>query len=118
MSLSLDRQAFIDILTEGMSDIGGAMQSPPGGLWGMPRDVLVTLPGYDPDVAKNRAGARRIMQKLGYGPDKRLKVKVSARDIPPYRDPAVILLDQTKEIYVVDELEPIDTPHRFTQLYT
>ena len=116
MSLSLDRQAFIDILTEGMSDIGGAMQSPPGGLWGMPRDVLVTLPGYDPDVAKNRAEARRIMQKLGYGPDKRLKVKVSARDIPPYRDPAVILLDQLKEIYVDAELEPIDTTNWFPKV--
>ncbi|HYU13480.1 MAG TPA: ABC transporter substrate-binding protein [Stellaceae bacterium] len=116
MSLSLDRQAFIDILTEGMSDIGGAMQSPPGGLWGMPRDVLVTLPGYDPDVAKNRAEARQIMQRLGYGPDKRLKIKVSARDIPPYRDPAVILLDQLKEIYVDAELEPIDTTSWFPKV--
>ena len=82
----------------------------------MPRDVLVTLPGYDPDVAKNRAEARRIMQKLGYGPDKRLKVKVSARDIPPYRDPAVILLDQLKEIYVDAELEPIDTTNWFPKV--
>ena len=36
MSLSLDRQAFIDILTEGEGDIGGVMQPPPSGLWGMP----------------------------------------------------------------------------------
>jgi len=36
-----------------------------------------TLPGYDPDVAKNRAQARGIMEKLGYGPDNRLAVKVS-----------------------------------------
>ena len=50
------------------------------------------LPGYDPDVAKNRAEARKIMEKLGYGPDKRLSLKVSTRDIAPYRDPAVILL--------------------------
>ena len=39
------------------------------------------------------------MEKLGYGPDKRLAVKVSTRNIPPYRDPAVILIDQLKEIY-------------------
>ena len=38
----------------------------------MPPDMLATLPGYDPDVAKNRAEAREIMEKLGYGPDKRL----------------------------------------------
>ena len=36
------------------------------------------------------------MEKHGYGPDKRLAIKVSTRNIPPYRDPAVILLDQLK----------------------
>ena len=116
MSLSLDRQAFIDILTEGTGNIGGAMQGPPEGLWGMPREVLKTLPGYDPDVTKNRAEARRLMQKLGYGPDKRLKIRVSARDIPPSRDPAVILIDQLKEIYIDAELEPVDTTNWFPKV--
>jgi ABC-type transport system substrate-binding protein len=37
------------------------------GLWGMPPDLLKTLTGYDPDVQKNRAEARQIMEKLGYG---------------------------------------------------
>jgi peptide/nickel transport system substrate-binding protein len=46
MSLSLDRKAFIDILTEGEGDIGGVMQPPPSGLWGMPPDLLRTLRGY------------------------------------------------------------------------
>ena len=49
------------------------------------------------------------MRKLGYGPDKRLTIKVSTRDIPAYRDPAVILLDQLKQIYIDAELEPLDT---------
>src|SRR6266568_5634985 len=72
MALSLDRRAFIDIISEGQGDIGGAMQPLPEGVRGMPLEVLKTLPGYDPDVQKNRAEARQIMQKLGYGPDKRL----------------------------------------------
>jgi len=38
----------------------------------MTPDVLQSLPGYGLNVAKNRAEARDIMQKLGYGPDKRL----------------------------------------------
>jgi peptide/nickel transport system substrate-binding protein len=83
MALSLDHQAFIDIITLGQGDVGGAMQPPPEGVWGMPRDMLRILPGYDPDVAKNRAQARGIMEKLGYGPDNRLAVKVSARNIAP-----------------------------------
>jgi len=72
MSLSIDHQTFIDILGEGKGDIGGVMQPPPSGLWGMPAEMLRTLPGYDPEIAKNRAEARRIMEKLGYGPEKRL----------------------------------------------
>src|SRR5467141_3668225 len=76
MALSLDRKAFIDILTEGEGDIGGVMQPPPGGLWGMSPDLLQTLPGYDPNVKKNRTDARQLIQKLTYGPNNRLKIKV------------------------------------------
>ena len=76
MALSLDRKAFIDILSEGQGDIGGVMQPLPEGVWGMPQDVLSALPGYDPEVQKNRDEARQIMQKFGYGPDKRLVLKV------------------------------------------
>jgi ABC-type transport system substrate-binding protein len=68
MSLSLDRRSFIDILTEGQGDIGGVMQPPPSGLWGMPPDLLKTLPGYNPSVQKSRAQARTLMEKLDYGP--------------------------------------------------
>ena len=100
MVLTLDRRAFIDILSDGQGEIGGAMMPPPAGSWGMPPEVLQTLPGYGPDVAKNRAEAREIMKKLGYGPDKRLAVTVTTRNAPAYRDPAVLLIDQLKEIYI------------------
>ena len=109
MTLSLDRKAYVDIISRGQGEIGGVMQPPPSGLWGMPPDVLQTLPGYDPDVQKNRAEARKIMEKLGYGPDKRLGLTVSTRNIAGYRDPAVILIGQLKEIYIDAVLETIDT---------
>ena len=109
LALTLDRQAFIDIMTEGQATIGGAMLSPPEGQWGMPPELLRTIPGYDPDVQKNRAQAREIMKKLGYGPDKKLEVKVSTRNVPTFRDPAVILIDQLKEIYVEAVLDTIET---------
>jgi peptide/nickel transport system substrate-binding protein len=109
MALSLDRKAFIDIISDGEGSIGGAMMPPPAGSWGMPADVLQTLPGYGPDVQKNRAEARAIMQKLGYGPDKRLAVSVTTRNTPAYRDPSVLLIDQLKEIYIDGTLNAIDT---------
>ena len=116
MALSLDRRAFIDILTDGEGDIGGVLQPPPGGLWGMPPDLLKKLPGYDPDVQKNRAEARQIMRQLRYGPDNRLKIKVSVRDLPYLRDPAVILVDQLKEVYIDGQLETIDTTNWFPRV--
>ncbi|MSO99792.1 MAG: ABC transporter substrate-binding protein [Acetobacteraceae bacterium] len=109
MALTIDRQAFIDILTDGQGLRAAAMPPAPGGLWGMPAEMLAKLPGYGPDVAANRAEARAIMKQLGYGPAKRLAIKVSTRDIPSYREPAIILLDQLKEIYIDAELEPLDT---------
>jgi peptide/nickel transport system substrate-binding protein len=66
------------------------------------------MPGYG-DVAQAREEARELMKEAGYGPDKRLKIKVSTRNIATFRDPAVILIDQLKHIYVDGELEVIDT---------
>jgi hypothetical protein len=57
----------------------------------------------------NRAEARQIMQKLGYGRDKRRPVTVSTRNLPGYRDPAVIMIDQFKEMYIDGQLEAVDT---------
>jgi peptide/nickel transport system substrate-binding protein len=116
MALSFDRPAFIDILTEGEGDIGGVMQPLPAGLWGMPPEMLQALPGYDPDVRKNRADASHIMQKLGYGPNNRLGIKVTARDLPYLRDTAVILIDQLKQVYIDAELETIDTTNWFPKV--
>jgi peptide/nickel transport system substrate-binding protein len=117
MALSLDRKSFIDIISEGQGDIGGVMQPLPEGVWGMPPEVLSTLPGYDPDVQKNRNEARQIMQKLGYGPDKRLALKASTRNVPPFRDPAVILIDQLKEVYIDGELEIVETALWYPKMY-
>jgi peptide/nickel transport system substrate-binding protein len=117
LTLALDRKVFIDILAQGAGGIGGAMQPPPEGVWGLPPEILSSLPGYGPDIEKNRAEARQIVQKLGYGPDRRLAVKVSARNISIFRDPAVILIDQLKEIYIDGELDAVDTANWFPKVY-
>jgi peptide/nickel transport system substrate-binding protein len=108
-ALSLDRKSFVDILSNGKDDISGVMLPPPDGRWGMPPDMIQTLPGYSADVEKSRAEARKIMEELGYGESKPLKVKVTTRNIAVYRDPAVILIDQLKRINVEAELEVVDT---------
>jgi peptide/nickel transport system substrate-binding protein len=69
MALALDRKAFVDILSEGKDDIGASMLPPPAGVWGMPPEMLKTIPGYGPDIQANRAEARKLMEKSGYGPE-------------------------------------------------
>jgi peptide/nickel transport system substrate-binding protein len=116
MALTLDRQAFNTILDEGQSKLSGAMLPPPAGVWGMPEDMLRTIPGYG-DVGKARAEARELMKQAGYGPDKRMKLKVSTRNIATYRDPAVILIDQLKHIWIDGELEVIDTAVYYNRVF-
>jgi peptide/nickel transport system substrate-binding protein len=109
MSLALDRQGTIDIVSGGKANIAGAMMPLPEGAWGMPKEMLMALPGYGGELAERRAEARKIMESLGYGRDKRLKVKVSTRDFQAFKDPAVLLVDQLNQIYFEAELEIIES---------
>ena len=102
MSLALDRKPFNTILMEGMARMGGAMLAKPEGEWGMPPEMVSSLTGYGPDTEKNLAEAQAIMQKLGYSDAKPLQIKIQTRNLPTYRDPAVILTDQLKKIYIVE----------------
>jgi peptide/nickel transport system substrate-binding protein len=56
------------------------------------------------------------MERLGYGSDKRLAIKVAARNISACRDPAIILIDQLNEIWIDAELDPIETANWFPKL--
>ena len=109
VAMTLDRRSFIDILTQGKGDIGTAMQPLPEGRWGMPEAMQREMPGYDPNVSKSREKARAIMASHGYGPDKPLKLKLSTRNLPTYRDASVILIGQLKEIFIDAQLETIET---------
>src|SRR5258708_9916754 len=82
----------------------------------MQMEMLETIPGYGPDINATREEARKLMQKAGYGPDKHLAVKVSTRNIPVYRDPAVILIDQLKGIYIDGELDVVETANWFSKV--
>ena len=116
LALALDRKAFIDILTEGQAKVGGVMLPGPEGSWGMPPEMVAALPGYGTDIEPSRAEARKIMAGLGYGAGNPLKLKVATRNIPLYRDPAVILIDQLKQIHVEAELDPIETNQWFAKV--
>jgi peptide/nickel transport system substrate-binding protein len=115
-AMAIDRKTFVDIMFEGQADIGGALLPPPSGVWGLPAEMTRAIPGYGPDVQKSRAEARKLMEKAGFGADKRLKIKISTRNLPIYRDPAVLLIDQLKEVYVDAELEIVETGSWFAKV--
>ena len=56
------------------------------------------------------------MERLGYSAAKPLAVKVATRNIAEFRDPAVILLDQLKQIHIAGELDVIDTSQWYNRV--
>ncbi len=115
MAMAIDRKALIDIVFQGKADAGGALLPPPEGVWGMPPEMLKTIPGYG-DVNKDREQARAMMVKLGYSASNPLKIKISTRNLATYRDPAVVLIDQLKTIYIDAELEPVESSQWFAKV--
>jgi peptide/nickel transport system substrate-binding protein len=116
LALALDRKAFVDIINQGDAELGGTMQPPPDGVWGLPKEIYEAVPGYGPDVQKNREEARAIMKKLGYGPDKHLALKIATRGISLYKDPAVILASQLKEIWIDADVDIVETSQWFPRI--
>jgi peptide/nickel transport system substrate-binding protein len=116
LALGLDRPSFIEIVGSGKLDMAATMMAPPGGAWGMPPEVLEKQPGYGKDIAGQQAEARKLMEAAGYGPVKKLKIKVSTRDFAAYRDAAVILVDQLNKINFDTELEVIESTVWYNRL--
>ncbi len=116
MSLAIDRKPFNTILMEGLALIGGAMLPKPAGEWGMPPEMVASLRGYGPDTDKNIAAAQAIMEGLGYSDAKPLAIKIQTRNLPTYREPAVILADQLKKIHIASELDILETPQWYARL--
>ena len=114
--LALDRRAFIAALNEGAGQIGGHLQPPDDGMWGLPPERLAAIPGYGPDIEKNREDARAIMQQAGFGPDRRLRIRVSTRPQLVYRNPAAILVEQLREIHVDAQLDIVEGSHWLQRL--
>jgi peptide/nickel transport system substrate-binding protein len=116
LALAIDRKAFIDIINQGEAQEGGTMQPTKDGVWGLPDEIYAAVPGYGHDVAKNREQARELMKTAGYGPDKRLKLKVATRGISLYKDPAIILAGQLKEIWIDADVEIIETAQWYPKI--
>ncbi len=105
ISLALDRSEFVKA-TQGDGNIGGILMSPPHGNWGLAPEQLATVPGMGKDVKRNREEARKIMQELGYGPNKKLNTTYIVRvGSPNYLMNLSIAVDQLRSIYIEGDIQ-------------
>ena len=73
MALALDRKAFVYDPVRGPGRYRRHHAAGAGRVVGDAEgDAGDRFPGYGPDINANREEARKLMQKAGYGPDKRL----------------------------------------------
>jgi peptide/nickel transport system substrate-binding protein len=56
------------------------------------------------------------MREAGYSEQNPLRLKVITRDSPTYRDPAVILIDHLKTIFIEAELQPLELSQWYNTL--
>jgi len=108
ISLAIDRKAFIRAVHHGLAVRGGAMLPRPLGVWGLADDELAGVPGMG-EPARDTEAARAIMRKLGYGPDKPLKVTLSTRASASYVDISTYVIGELRNIWVDATLEQVET---------
>jgi peptide/nickel transport system substrate-binding protein len=111
VALAIDRDAFLRILGEGHFVTGGAMLAPPHGVWGVTGEELAAagVDGFAGTPEERRAEAQRLMRALGHGPQNPLQLRLITRDSPSYRDPAVILIDHLKAVFIEAELQVLES---------
>lgn len=64
VSLAIDRQAAIKMITDGEGRVGGFM--PPGGQWALSIEELQKIPGYGPDKEADRERAKQLLAEAGH----------------------------------------------------
>ena len=64
VSLALDRQAAIRVITDNEGVVGGFM--PPGGPWALPSEELQKIPGFGPNKAADLERAKQLLAEAGY----------------------------------------------------
>jgi peptide/nickel transport system substrate-binding protein len=65
VSLAIDRQAAIRMITDNEGVIGGFM--PPGGPWALPSEEIQKIPGFGPNKTADIERAKQLLAEAGHG---------------------------------------------------
>ena len=114
LSLAIDRWGGNESLSKitFVKATGGFLR--PGYEYALPEAELVKIPGYDRDIEKSRAEARRLLKEAGV---ENLTLKLHNRTVAePYTPVGVFLIDQWKRIGVTVEHSQVETSPYFGNL--
>ena len=114
LSLAIDRWGGNEALSKitFVKATGGFLR--PGYEYALPEAELVKIPGYDRDIEKSRAEARRLLKEAGV---ENLTLKLHNRTLPePYTPVGVFLIDQWRRIGVTVEHSQVETSPYFGNL--
>jgi peptide/nickel transport system substrate-binding protein len=112
LTLAFDRYTAGRVLypLASLRDVGGLMR--PATEWAMAEAELQKLPGFDRDMEKNRAEARRLLAEAGY--PNGFKVILKNRNVKtPYQDFAVFAIQEWRKVGIEAEHRPLETASWF-----
>ena len=110
MALALDRKAFIEIINEGVEKTSAPTCCRRRTASGACRRTCCRrCPAMVPRSGRTGPRPARSWRSSATGRTSGCAIKVSTRNIPAWRDPAVVLISQLREIYIDAELDLVDT---------
>jgi peptide/nickel transport system substrate-binding protein len=109
MSLAVDRQAYVAVVTGGAAEGTGMVAgfSPPGAPFALPQAQLLGLPGYRQPKEQDLARARELLADAGYTDGFKTTVMVRS-DTPVWVDAALFFQDQWKSVGIDAQVEQVD----------
>lgn len=80
VELAIDRPNIIKVAAEGVGEIGGYIS--PTGIWSLPKDEILSRPGYRQPKDADIAEAKRLMAEAGYAQG--IRTTTISRNAPQY----------------------------------
>ncbi|MDP2952308.1 MAG: ABC transporter substrate-binding protein, partial [Chloroflexota bacterium] len=103
VSLAADRQGALKVLAQGLGEMGSYNMP---GLWGIPKEELLKLPGFRQAKDADLAEAKRLLAEAGY--PKGFKVTIKPRQVKAMVDIAIYMKNELAKLGIEAAVEPVE----------
>ena len=108
VSHAVDRRAFVQAVHQGGALVGASMAPKPDGVFGLPENELLKLPGYG-KAADEKAKAKKLLAEAGITGQSPLRVEMVTRAIAIYVDMASFVINELKQIGIEASLKQVES---------